>query len=258
MPESEAVGGIAETYADIRRVLQLPVVNLVYRHLATTPGLLEETWAALRPNFASTAAGAAAAELTAAAAPPRVAPIPRSALAAARLEAGQADLAAATLRAYERANSRNLLGMHALLDGCPGMGVRAAPAPEVEVPAILPMASLDSLPAPSSRLLDEMGLHLTGAERPLLVPTLLRHFAAEPCLLALLWTVLAPAVVGGYVTARAEVVAARARTLAAKMPYPIAPLEDARVRDVAQRFVPTMSRMLVLGEMLKAALAEAL
>jgi hypothetical protein len=258
VPESEALGGIAETYADIRRVLQLPVVSLVYRHLATRPGLLEEIWAALRPNFASAAAGAAAAELVAAAAPPHVMPIPRSALAAAGLEAGRADLAAATLRAYERANSRNLLGMHVLLDGCPGTGSDAATAPEMEVPAILPMASVDSLPPPSSRLLDEMSLYLTGAERPLLVPSLLRHFAAEPCLLALIWTVLGPAVTGGEVTARADAVAARARTLAPRLPYPVAPLEHARARDVARRFVPTMSRMLVLGEMLKTALAEAL
>lgn len=44
--EEDAEGAVAELYEDIRRVLGLPLVNLVYRHLAAV-GRLEEVWRVL-------------------------------------------------------------------------------------------------------------------------------------------------------------------------------------------------------------------
>lgn len=258
VPEAEATGSVAEIYADIRRVLGLPIVNLVYRHLAASPGLLEATWAALRPNLTSAAAEAAAAELASRARPPEIAPIPRAALGAAAFAPDEAGLAAATLGAYARANSRNVLGMHSLLDGCLGTGEKAAP---VEPPAPAPvlfMADLRSLPPSAAALLDEMSLAVVGAAEPRIVPSLLRHFAHNPCLLALLWTAVRPAVSAGALSARAQAVAVRARALAGELPHPVTPLADEETRAVARRFADAMSTLLVLGEMLRSALAEAL
>src|SRR3546814_2598626 len=43
---------LAALYDDIRRTLNVPFVNLVWRHLATIPGALPWTWAAVRPLYA--------------------------------------------------------------------------------------------------------------------------------------------------------------------------------------------------------------
>jgi len=51
--ESAASGSVAALYADIRAVLGVDLVNLIYRHLATVPGGLEWAWANLRPHFQS-------------------------------------------------------------------------------------------------------------------------------------------------------------------------------------------------------------
>lgn len=262
VPEADATGSLAEAYADIRLVLGLPLVNLIYRHLAATPGLLERAWAALRPNLTSAAAQAAAAELAAAASPPGVAPIPAAALAVAGFAGEEAGLAGATLDAYARANSRNLLAMHALLDGhagAPAPAGRSDPGQPSPSAPILPMADIRRLPPEAAALLEEMSLPLTGAEEPRIVPSLLRHFAHNPCLLALLWTALRPALAGAGVSERADALAHHANMLTrSRLPYPVPALTDEALRAVTRRFVGAMSHMLVAGEMLRHALADAL
>ena len=47
--ETDASGRVAEIYAELRRLSGVPVVALIFRHLATHDGLLDQIWAALRP-----------------------------------------------------------------------------------------------------------------------------------------------------------------------------------------------------------------
>jgi hypothetical protein len=42
--EKDATGIVADIYQDIRVRLGLPMVNLIYRHLATNPELFEMVW----------------------------------------------------------------------------------------------------------------------------------------------------------------------------------------------------------------------
>src|SRR3954469_23163120 len=49
--EAEARGETAAIFADIKKVLGSSVVNLIWRHLATMPGALPWTWAAVRPLY---------------------------------------------------------------------------------------------------------------------------------------------------------------------------------------------------------------
>ena len=49
--ENDAVGSTAEIFADIRETLNVDVVNLIWRHLATMPGVLEWVWDSLRPLY---------------------------------------------------------------------------------------------------------------------------------------------------------------------------------------------------------------
>jgi hypothetical protein len=244
--EAAAGGRVAELYADIRRVLGLPFVNLVYRHLACDEGRLEAVWAALGPNLSSQAATAAADELVRSAAPAAAAPLPPDVV--------DETLAAATLDAYARGNSLNLLGMQALLHGCAGRGDKA-PAPPTPGPgAILPMTALEQLPAATRALLDETAALLVGTRKPILVPSLLRHFAHDARLLAAVRdTLLANA---SERAARRAALEDRARRRAAGLPHPVEPLRDADLREVAARFVDATSALLVAGETIRAALAR--
>jgi hypothetical protein len=255
LPETAATGRAAALYSDIRAVLGLPMVNLVYRCLATKPGALEGCWAALRPNLSSTAAASAAGELAALAAPARASPLPRATVAAAGLVGEEVALARATLSAYRRGNSLNLLGMFALLDGCPGTTAAAETAPAPPAEPILPIASLETLAPGTRALLERMSLRTVGGGEPRIVPSLLRHFAGDARLLELLWTVLEPAT--PEIRGRSRRIVRRAREQAGGLPCPVGRLESEPERTVVAQFPDAMARMLVVGELLSAALAEA-
>jgi hypothetical protein len=259
VPEADATGTVAATYTDIRLVLGLPLVNLVYRYLATTPGLLERAWAELRPNLLHDATDSLASELVAFPGG-TVVPIPAASLAAAGFAGERAGLSAATLAAYARANTRNLLAVHLLLDGNSGPVMRVSaqmPAPfAADNQPVLPMADLDRLPPEATAILMEMTLAITGPEQPTLVPSLPRHFADPPCLLALLWAALRPALASGAADAPAHTLAERARALACRLPYGVRPIEDRRARLVLGRFIGAVSKMLVVGDLMCRALAE--
>jgi hypothetical protein len=51
VPENEATGVIAGIFGDIRDTLNVEVVNLIWRHLATMPEALEWVWSALKPLY---------------------------------------------------------------------------------------------------------------------------------------------------------------------------------------------------------------
>jgi hypothetical protein len=80
LQEREAAGAIAGIYAEIRRLWAVPYVSSLQRHLATRPGWLEWTWAALAPAFTSGHAQAAAWRVADALSVPRLAPITRDTL----------------------------------------------------------------------------------------------------------------------------------------------------------------------------------
>jgi halocarboxylic acid dehydrogenase DehI len=253
--EAEAEGTVAELYADIRDVLGLPVVNLVYRTLATDPARLDAIWTALRPNLLSRGAEDAARRLVERATPAGLAPVAATELSAAGIDESQIARARATLNAYARGNSHNLLAMNALLGGCQGTGElgRAAerPAPQ----PILPMVALDRLPPEELDALLKMSVRLLGDQRPILVPSLLRHLASVPALLERPWAAIEPALASLAETR--DAVGSEARLLAGRLPYAVAPLEAPDERRLARRFATAMSTLLVVGEALRAALAEA-
>ena len=51
--ERDATREVGALYADIRRCMRLPLVNLIYRHLATLPGALPEVWTLVRTMILS-------------------------------------------------------------------------------------------------------------------------------------------------------------------------------------------------------------
>ena len=49
--EADATPEIARIYGEVRSWSGVPMVALIFRNLATYPGLLEEVWAAVDPLF---------------------------------------------------------------------------------------------------------------------------------------------------------------------------------------------------------------
>jgi hypothetical protein len=251
--EHDARGRVADIYADIRAVLGIPVVNLVYRCLAVEPARLDTIWRTLQPNLTSRAADEAATRLVGTARRQSGA-ASRSPLTATGIDATELSLAHATLQAYARGNSRNLLAMHTLLDGCPGSdhGGEASDPPRPQ--AILPMAKLDELTPETLGLLRTISTSLLGDEKPALVPSLLRHFAGHPQLLDLVWRALQPTLPS--LASNREDVTGQARRLAAELPFPVSRLEAPEERRIVRRFAIAMSTLLVVGETLGATFPE--
>ena len=124
--------------------MRLPLVNLVYRHLATFPGVLPWAWAFLRPAMISGAIDAARARIVDAA------PLPDlQAIASADLPTDGVALAD-VVDAYNRGNGLNLVALTLLrlaIDLPTTVGatapVQVDPVPDVgEMPALTPIQAL--------------------------------------------------------------------------------------------------------------------
>lgn len=255
--ESEATGRVAEIYDEIRTVFGQPFVNLVYRHLAVTPELLERTWVALRRLLASPASADAAAEL-AESAVPHVVEIPVQALGAIGIDASEFAEIVATIDAYTRANTRNLLGMTALLEA-PTTGSdtdhRRSTAGQVPSAVLLPLRDLRDLEPPVRALLETMSPAITGDESPLVVPSLWRHFGHRPALLALLWTVLRGPLLDDSMARHAAELTQSAKLRVPHLSAVDISLDPFQARTI-DRFRSSMARMVLCGLMMRTALVE--
>src|SRR5882724_8630168 len=156
--ESAATGEIAEIYADIRKTLGSGVVNLIWRNLATLPGALQWTWAAVRPLYVGPAPLHAEAVR-------RNLPLPSAPLLSAdALTAAGIDRTAlsgirAILDSYHHTNALALVVLSALLEHFDPIATdavhaaEAAPAqPNADLPTLPAMASL---PPELRRLIEE-------------------------------------------------------------------------------------------------------
>lgn len=183
--EADAPEPIREIYMDIRACLGAPMVNLVYRHMATIPGCLEWGWGTLRPLFASGMIPDAAAAITRDVKFPPAALIPPTVLSAAVPNEANRSAIAATLDGYNLANPMNVIALEVLrLSLAQGpVGEIApfearAPAPAVALPAMVDPAQVEP---EQMKLLARQGTGQDGG----VVPSLYRHLAHWPDLLQL-------------------------------------------------------------------------
>jgi hypothetical protein len=251
--EQAARGTIADVYADIRRVLGVPMVVFVYRALAASPGRLERVWTALSPNFASDAMQRNAASLDPCVRG-TVKPLPQAMLSGSGIDPIRL---AGTLDAFDRANRLNLIGLEALLAGTPGDATadrrKALP---MAPPEMLPMADVASLPPDTVALLQTMGTSIAGSERPILIPSLFRYFAHDRVLLEAIWERIGPLVADERFFQPASEVTGRARVFMQRLPYPVPRAQDSNTRTITSRFACTIPRMIVVTELLRLALRD--
>lgn len=253
------MGSLAEVYADIRRCIGVPMVSLVYRHLASEPGRLEAAWDALRPNLVDEWGEASARELRSAVDVGRVVPVSAATLAVAGVDEKGLQRARNTVAAYNRANPRNLLAVCALLpEGPRKKGSRprrraAPPAPELE---LLRMQRLPVDDPNVQALLEEISHTTTTPDGQLLIPSLFRHLATCPHLLAVVWTAIRPVFAAADGPAQAEKVLSRAGELVRSLPYPLDLDSSFANAGALVRFPTVIARMIVAGAALSRALSR--
>lgn len=182
--EASATGAIAATFADIRAVTRVGVVNLIWRHLAIVPGALDWAWGAVRPRYADGTLADAADTFRASLTLPTLAKLPPPATEAARI-----------LAAYDRTNARALLALCALRAQLLGTKTGAPPPPSARTAdaalPLPPLPSLDALPRDVAACV--LALNQFGAGRPdPILASMYRHLAYWPDLLTALAAALRP------------------------------------------------------------------
>ena len=195
LSERDATGEIAAIYAEIRRLWAVPYVSSLQRHLATRPGWLEWTWAALGPAFASGASQVAAWRAAASLTVPRLAPLSRPALRVWSVDDAGETAIRATCASFVRVSPVNLMLsglLRRLLTGerPAGPGSVASswtpPAPLGSLPALV---DIGALPSAEREVLATLGTTVGGQP---FVPGLYRMLATWPAFLAHIATVLGP------------------------------------------------------------------
>ncbi|HYZ64648.1 MAG TPA: halocarboxylic acid dehydrogenase DehI family protein, partial [Acetobacteraceae bacterium] len=136
VPEEAATGGTAAIFADLRATLRVPFVNLIWRHLATMPGMLEWTWTLVKPLQASAELREAADALRASVQAPGGLKQPACVYDAVGVTSADRVVIGTMLRDYNAANAANLLSLlvaQSVLAGHHGQG-RAPAVPASREP----------------------------------------------------------------------------------------------------------------------------
>jgi hypothetical protein len=265
--EASATGAVAEIFADIRTVLGVEVVNLIWRHLATIPDALPWAWGMLRPLYADGTIRAEAQALHTRIALPHLPPFPHDLLAAVGL--GGDDLASIRniLAAYDRTNAMALIALSALLcrlDGVPAESGQAAlgtPEQSAAPPSAIslpPLPGLDALSEPIASLVLTLNRLGTRRDNPVLA-SMYRHLAYWPGYLAVSWALIAPLDAGGSLERAIADALTKARTQAARLamrlrPPPLDSAAEEAVRSAVEAFAgDVIAKMVVICTLLHAA-----
>lgn len=272
--ESEASGQVAMLYADIRTVTGLPLVNLVYRHLATDAKVLDWAWQAIRPNILSGLLPAQAAHL----AGDVETIIGRGRQRLSLPDGFPVSDVFSLVRIYGRGNSLNMMAFTHILaayeeqsgsrstSNAP-LGRNAAHSLHAPAMAAAPSSAMPQLPAMSDIAgPDKECIHRLNAlaepERPLIVASLYRHLAVWPAMLAAAENLLQPMEQAGLLSAARMHTHSAALRIAEgnPMPMPAVPVEFLHnFQPLLQIFVRrTICKMIPIGAFLQQALRQSL
>ena len=202
--ESAASPETLAIYAELRRLCGVPMVPLIYRHLATIPGALMWAWSLLGPAMRSGRLQESAWTMSRSAQLEPAVRLPAEALTL--LGVSTADLVEfhKLLAAYNRSNPINLLGLRCLALLAlrePAAQPKRPPQPDdnlawqprVPVRDLLPMVDPKTIQGNERALMHLLNDRGDVSRRSPIWPSLYRHFAARPPLLALSAVVVPPA-----------------------------------------------------------------
>jgi hypothetical protein len=264
LAEREAAGEKAAIYGEIKRLGGVPMVALIFRHLATLPGGVEWMWTAIGPAWRAGRVQEAAWRIAKAAPLWPIAPMPRAALAALDMDDAALDEVRIVLEAYNRANPENMLSvlcMARLAGGAQAsrpLEPRAWSPPPARVP-LAPMIDIATMPREVGALFD-----LVAAPNPdggpRVVQSLYRHFGHRRAFLALAVTLLRERFDDGSIDRGVAAISAEmnraADELAGGLCAPPAPHPG--IREICVRFGgAVIPQMIVAGRLLEEALPSA-
>ena len=262
LAERDATGEITAIYAEIRRLGGVPMVALIFRHLATLPGALEWMWSALGPAWREGELQEAAWRVAREASLVPIAAMPRPALAALGVDDAALAEIRASLVAYNRANPVNMLTVLCVLRILEGRVAAALPpaargwTPPAAGP-LVPMGDLASLPPDVVALL-ELVAPPGEPGSPRVVQSLYRHFTHRPAFLALAVTLLRQRFDDGSIAAGVlevhSAMTSAAERIVAGVTAPRAPHPG--IAPVCARFGGgVIPQMIVVGRLLEEALS---
>jgi hypothetical protein len=183
--EAAATGGTAALFADIRAIVGVRVVNLVWRHLATIDGALPWAWGAVKPLYLQGMVDCAAVRFRESMSLPVL----------GSLAGEQPKSVDDVLASYDHSNTINLFALGALVawlrgeiagQGMPETGTRLR-APDIVLPKL---ASAEDV-APEAWALVQR-LNRFGDPRQLILASMYRHLAHAPQFLRQVEAVLEP------------------------------------------------------------------
>jgi hypothetical protein len=266
--EAAAIGDIAEIFADIRRVLGVGVVNLIWRHLATIPGALPWAWGTVRPLYVDGTIATEAAALHDDIDVPKLPAFPPEVLAAAGLLQSDVNTIREVLAAYDRTNAMAIVALSALLrrlddEPLPAEAAQSSGGHKShELPSEIPLPPLpdmaDLLPATADLVLT---LNRLGTRRDnAILASMYRHLAQWPAYLALAWTIIAPLDADGRlsqsiadITAKARARVARVAARLSSSTKPPKPAIATAIRAAVEPFTgDVIAKMVVICAMLRA------
>ena len=211
--EGEASPEIALIYADIRRCMRLPLVNLIYRHFATLPGVLPQIWGLVRAMILSGELETALLRMYRDLPIPQLTPFDESTIG--RLDHLDQATIRRVLQAYNRGNGLNLNALTAINLGHRqqrlGIPEIAEAVPDFEAPPLPRLLRLAELDRKTANQLAHIALLHDGG--PGVVPSLYLHLAHWPEFLAATCSRIEPLLNDGSIerARRAAVDIARAK-----------------------------------------------
>ena len=188
--EGDAPPEIAAIYAGLRTAIGVPIVNLIWRHFATLPGVLPWAWETTRGAIGSATVADGSARMVALVRKAPGAGLSAVGPALAALPATEQARVADVVRVYNRGNQVNLQVLTAVRPFISTGGVQAAgarPATTIGaaaatvVASVPPMPRMEGLPdAVRAEVTALAALHDPSAP----VPSLYRHLALWPDILS--------------------------------------------------------------------------
>ena len=178
--EDEATREIELIYADIRRCLRLPLINLIYRHLATIPGMLPHTWGWVREMMMSGELELAHDRLTGSLKVPLIEPL--HLFPSGHLSHIDWVAIRRVLKAYNRGNGLNLIALSVIKTelhqrACGALKI-AKNIPETDVLPLPRLLKLSDLNSDTTALVETMS-QLHGGNSGV-IPSLYLHLANWP------------------------------------------------------------------------------
>ena len=182
--EASATGRTAEIFADIREVMQIPLITSIWRTLADIEGGLEATWAATRPIYETGQPDAALQALKVKSKFPVPGPLSAATLRSRGLLAEDRQAFGAVIDAYNRSNGMNLIALNALVGEPSGQASNYTLTSPDSWPELWPLLEKEEIEAETWVLLERVKLLGATNDNPS-IATLWRHLAHWPGLLSL-------------------------------------------------------------------------